>query len=153
MGFGSSEKRSRPRLTRTLAERVFVRTIPNAVSVQRCRTVPKIARVRQYRRDRSIQMMPFRIKGKLGSEERNTGATLQIHASVGADFVIKCLPSAVDRDGSQFHSCYPIYRETTLSAWLLAHDKRHVGGTVACHHSNRNRACSRRVLSFFGESR
>ena len=67
VGFGSSEKRSRPGLTRTLAERVFVRPIPNAVSVQRCRTIPKIARVRQYRRARSIQMMPFRIQGKLGS--------------------------------------------------------------------------------------
>ena len=67
VGFGSSEKRGRPRLTRTLAERVFVRPIPNAVSAQRCRTIPKIARVRQYRRARSIQMMPFRIQGKLGS--------------------------------------------------------------------------------------
>ena len=35
VGFGSSEKRSRPGLTRTLAERVFVRPIPNAVSVRR----------------------------------------------------------------------------------------------------------------------
>ena len=77
------------------------------------------------------------------------GATLQIHSLVWANFDMKYPPRAVERDGSQFHNCYPIYRQTILSAWLLAHDRRHVGGTVACHHSNRNRACSRRVVSFF----